>query len=189
MTEPTGDQASEATALQQVVHELERHASEAGWDQPAALFALVPTAELVRREPGLAEVLSDAAELTPVQQDEIDADHLEGFLRQITWPAEVAGTAAVVERLVLPSEADSEVPADPAAAAAYAAQHPERQEVRIVAAVTREGEAWCALRFRAYDDDDKVLTSADLVPPLVELLRGTLDPDQRGEQETGPGDE
>ena len=55
---------------------------------------------------------------------------------------------------------------------------PDRQEVRIVAAATRAGEAWCTLRFRAYDEDDKVLAAADLVPPLVGLLRATLDPDQ-----------
>lgn len=166
------------TALQDVVTELERHAAEVGWDQPAALFALVSTADLVAREPGLADILTDATDLTPVQQDEIDADHLEAFLQQIAWPPEVAGVAAVVERLVLPPEAEQDVPEDPEEAATYAAEHPDRQEVRIVAAATRAGEAWCTLRFRAYDEDDKVLAAADLVPPLVGLLRATLDPDQ-----------
>ena len=45
-----------------VVRELEQHAAQAGWDQPAQLFALVSTAELVAREPGLAEVLDLAIE-------------------------------------------------------------------------------------------------------------------------------
>ena len=169
------------TALQDVVTELERHAAEVGWDQPAALYALVSTAELVAREPGLAEVLTDASDLTPVEQEGIDPTnlaHLEAFLQQIAWPEEVAGVAAVVERLVLPPEAEGDVPEEPAAAAAYAAEHPDRQEVRIVAAATRDGEAWCTLRFRAYDEDDKVLAAPDLVPPLVGLLRATLDLDQ-----------
>ena len=166
------------TALHDVVTELERHAAEIGWDQPASLFALVPTADLVAREPGLADVLTDATDLTPVQQDEVDADHLEAFLQQIAWPPEVVGVAAVVERLVLPPEAEDAVPQDPEAAAAYAAEHPDRQEVRIVAAATRDGEAWSTLRFRAYDEDDKVLAAPDLVPPLIGLLRATLDLDQ-----------
>ncbi|HEX7740370.1 MAG TPA: PPA1309 family protein [Marmoricola sp.] len=166
------------TALQEVVGELERHAAAGGWDQPAALYALVSTADLIAREPGLADTLADATSLTPVQQDEVDAEHLEAFLQQIAWPPEVAGVAAVVERLVLPPEAEGEVPDDAAAAATYAAAHPERQEVRIVAAATRDGEAWCTLRFRAYDEDDKVLGATDLVPPLVDLLRATLDLDQ-----------
>lgn len=169
------------TALQDVVTELERHSSEAGWDQPAALYALVPTTELVAREPGLAETLADASELTPVQQEEIaaaDLAHLESFLQQIAWPPEVTGAAAVVERLVLPPEAEAGVPEDPEAAATYAAEHPDRQEVRIVAGATRDGEVWCTLRFRSHDEDDKVIASADLVPPLLDLLRGTLDDDQ-----------
>ena len=38
--------------------DIERHVSTAGWDQPARLFALVPTDELVRSEPELAQNLS-----------------------------------------------------------------------------------------------------------------------------------
>ena len=45
-------------------------------------------------------------------------------------------------------------PTTPAAAAAYASEHPDRQEVRIVAAATRTGASYCALRLRAHDEDD-----------------------------------
>ncbi len=38
------------------------HAARSGWDQPAHLFALVDTAELLEREPQLAEVLGIEAE-------------------------------------------------------------------------------------------------------------------------------
>ena len=43
-------------------------------------------------------------------------------------------------------------------AAAYASEHPDRQEVRIVAAATRAGASYCALRLRAHDEDTSVLT-------------------------------
>jgi hypothetical protein len=169
MTGPSGP-----VELARVVTELERHASAAGWDRPAQLYALVPTADLVAREPGLAGQLGDAV-LTPVQQDELPGEQLEEVLQQIVWPAAVAGCAAVVERLVLPPGADDEIPADPAEAAAFAAAHPDRQEVRIVAATDRDGAAWCALRLRAHDEDASVVTGADLVPGLLELLRATLE--------------
>ena len=37
--------------------EIETHISEAGWDQPARLYALVETARIVEREPALAEAM------------------------------------------------------------------------------------------------------------------------------------
>ncbi len=86
------------------------------------------------------------------------------------WPAGVAGCAAVVERLVLPPDADAELPDDPAAAEEFAREHPDRQEVRIVAGATRAGSTYCALRLRAHDDDQSVVGGADLVPGLLELL-------------------
>ncbi|MGH3586913.1 MAG: PPA1309 family protein, partial [Pseudonocardia sp.] len=113
--------------LQASVREIETHAAEAGWDQPARLYALVPTSDLVAREPGLAAAIgiddaTAAGSLTPVEQDQMPADRsLEQVLEQIMWPAEVYGCAAVVERLVLPPAADGELPEDPSAAEEYAA--------------------------------------------------------------------
>lgn len=161
--------------LNAVVRELEQHASRAGWDQPAQLFALVPTAELIAREPGLAEELTDAHSLTPVQQEELPPEELELLLQQIIWPQGVAGVAAIVERLILPPAAEEGIPEDPEEAAAYAANHPDREEVRIVAAATRTGESMCALRVRAHDEDAKVAVGPDLVPALLELLHATLE--------------
>jgi hypothetical protein len=166
--------------LRAAVREIEHHAAEAGWDQPARLYALVPTSDLLTREPALAAAMGlDAAaagSLTPVEQDEVPQDEaLEDVLARIMWPAEVYGTAAVVERLVLPPAADGAVPEDPAAAQEYAAEHPEHEEVRIVAAATRDGSTYCALRLRAHDDALSVLEAPDLVPGLLELLRSTLE--------------
>lgn len=164
--------------LTAVVRELEQHAAQAGWDQPAQLFALVPTDELTAREPGLAEMLDasgGAGSLTPVQQEQLPGEELEVFLQSIVWPPDVAGAAAIVERLILPPHAEADLPQDAAEAARYAAEHPDREEVRIVAAATRDGESMCALRVRSLDEDAKVAIGPDLVPGLLELLHATLE--------------
>jgi hypothetical protein len=168
-------------ALASAVLEIESHAAQAGWDQPGRLYALVETAQLVRREPALASAMgldSAAAEgsLTPVEQEQLPADRFESALASVAWGPEVTGCAAVVERLVLPPDADDAIPEDPAEAAAYAAEHPERQEVRMAVGVTRAGASYCALRLRAHDDDQSVVGGTDLVPELVALLGATLDP-------------
>ena len=129
------------TDLTPVVREIEQHAADAGWDRPAQLFALVPTADLLSREPGLAELITEASPLTPVQQEELPGEDLEASLRQIVWPESVAGCAVVLERLVLPPGAEQELPEDRDAVTAFAAAHPHSEEVRIVAAVDREGGA------------------------------------------------
>ena len=166
-------------ALQAVVRELEAHAAESGWDRPERLFALVDTADLVRREPQLADALGIEGEpqgLTPVEQEPLPpGTSLEQVLAEIAWPDEVAGCAAIAERLVLPPEADQDLPDDPAAAQEYAATHPAREEVRIVAAALRGGDSACAVRLRSHDDPESVLTSPDLVPGLLMLLHATLD--------------
>ncbi|KRC54741.1 MULTISPECIES: PPA1309 family protein [unclassified Nocardioides] len=168
-------------ALAAAVLELEGHHSRAGWDQPARLYALVDTAELVAQEPALAAQLGldqpiERGSLTPVEQEELPhGRQLEEVLPDIVWPVEVAGCAAVVERLVLPPAADGQVPEDPAAALEFAREHPDAEEVRIVAGVTRHGAAYCALRMRSQDEDMAVMGGPDLVPGLIELLRGTLD--------------
>ena len=169
-------------ALATAVLEIEQHIAGGGWDQPARLYALVDTAEMVQREPALASMMgldapSEQGSLTAVEQDQLDPTQLlEQVLEQIEWPPEVAGCAAVVERLVLPPGADVEVPEDPVAAQEFARDHPDRQEVRIVAGATRHGATYCALRLRAHDDDTSVVGGVDLVPGLLTLLSATLDP-------------
>ncbi|GAA4678917.1 PPA1309 family protein [Nocardioides nanhaiensis] len=169
-------------ALAAAVLEIEQHIATGGWDQPARLYALVDTAEMVQREPALAAMMgldspSEQGSLTAVEQDQLDPTQLlEQVLEQIEWPAEVAGCAAVVERLVLPPGSDAEVPEDPAAAQEFARDHPDRQEVRIVAGATRHGATYCALRLRAHDEDTSVVGGVDLVPGLLTLLAATLDP-------------
>ncbi|WP_245565466.1 PPA1309 family protein [Nocardioides insulae] len=171
----------EDPALAAAVLEIEEHAAEGGWDRPARLYALVETADLVRREPALASLMgldssAAAGSITPIEQDELAPGVvLEDALESIGWPPEVAGCAAVVERLVLPPDVDAEIPEDPAEAERFAREHPDRQEVRIVAGVSRSGSAYCALRLRAHDEAASVVGGADLVPGLLDRLRATLD--------------
>lgn len=178
---------SESTSpdgLAAAVRELEAHAADRGWDQPAALFALVDSAELRVREPELAAALGlddGAATLTPIEQEELaPGEVLEAVLQTIVWPEAVTGAAAIVERLVLPPTADDDIPDDEGEALEFARQHPEREEVRIVAGVTRDGATYCALRLRAHDEETAVLTGEDLVPELLRLLQGTFDDTEEG---------
>ncbi|WP_199904982.1 PPA1309 family protein [Nocardioides sediminis] len=170
-------------ALAAAVLEIENHIAELGWDQPARLYALVETARIVAQEPDLAAQMGlDAASaegsFTPVEQEALPPQQaLEVTLESIAWPGDVAGCAAVVERLVLPPEVDAEIPEDPGEAERFAREHPLRQEVRIVAGATRAGATYCALRLRAHDDDQSVVDGTELVPGLLDLLRSTLEGD------------
>ena len=181
-------------ALASAVLEIEGHLADGGWDQPARLYALVDTASLIAQGPALASAMgldaaAEAGSLTAVEQDQLDhTQPFEQVLESIVWPPGVIGCAAMVERLVLPPGSDGDLPADPVAARAFAREHPLRQEVRIVAGVTRTGSTYCALRMRSHDDATSVVGGVDLVPGLLALLQATLldehDPDHNLNDET-----
>jgi hypothetical protein len=174
-----------ADALSRAVVEIEKHVSSAGWDQPAQLFALVPTAELLAAEPQLAAELGadDAAQpLTPVAQGElpgaVDDSNLADVLGQIEWPEGVSGCALALERIVLPPSVESglsDAESD-AELARMAGSDPRRHEVRMVAAVLRDGGRFGAVRLRSHDEDSAVLTGTDLVPTLCQVLSLTFEP-------------
>lgn len=165
--------------------EAERHVGEAGWDQPPRLFALVRTAALLEREPGLAAHLDPASlamstkdplHLTAVEQDGLaPTSSIESMLGQLAWGPEVDGVALCVERLVVPPDAERDLPPDADAAIEQLAAHPQRQDVRILAAVLRAGEQQCAIRQRGHDEAGAVAVGPDLVPGLVAALRATLE--------------
>ena len=181
---PVGPHGSTSTdALSRAVVEIERHVSGAGWDQPAQLFALVPTDELLRAEPQLAGELGadDAAQpLTPVAQGELpdgmDDEHLADALARIEWPDGVAGCALAVERIVLPAAVEAGLPDADEELARLAGSDPRRHEVRMVAAVLRDGDRFGAVRLRTHDEDSAVLTGTDLVPTLCDVLALTFEP-------------
>lgn len=158
----------------------ERHVARDGWDQPVRVFALVPTADLLAQQPSLAAELTahDAAPgaLSAIEQEGLpDADGLEDLLRQIAWPDSVSGCAIAVERIVLPPDAERDLPDDPDQALDVVGSHPNRADVRLVVAVTREGASRCLLRQRDHDSDDKVALGDDIAPGLVHALKATFD--------------
>lgn len=169
----------EQLALRRVVDELEIGASSAGWDRAPVLYALVRTEELLKAD----DLPEDVAEslrkewdgsfehLSAVAQESIPQSDLEELLPNIVWPESVAGAALTLERIVLPADADLDAPADPDEAAAFAENHPARTDIRVVVGVNREGESWCEVRARSFDQRDQVGQGRDLVPGLVEGLR------------------
>lgn len=157
--------------------ETERHVAAAGWDQPPRLFALVRTAGLLEREPHLRSELAKGEEdgLTAIEQEGLpNTSSLESILARLAWPEEVDGVALAVERLVVPPEAERDLPENPDQAAESLAAHPDRKDVRLLVAVLRGGESACLLRQRDHDTDEKVASGPDIAPGLVQALAATL---------------
>lgn len=169
--------------------DVERYVAAAGWDQPARLFALVTTADLRATQAELGEARETASapdgsdaldaiepdDLSAVEQEDLPQESsLVDLLARIGWPPQVQGAAIAVERIVLPPSAQAELPEDDAGALAAVAQHPERQDVRILVAVLRDGTSTCLLRQRSNDSDDRVAVGQDIAPGLVEALVETL---------------
>jgi hypothetical protein len=168
--------------LEEVVLDLERHSAEVGWDSPPRLYALVHAGELRTQEPELAERLGIPAGIETIaaleQPPLPDDTAIEDVLAAIAWPDGVTGCALVVERIVLPPDAEDEMPAADADAVAFATGHPAREDVRVVVGVLRDGTRYSALRMRGHDTEDNVLSGPDLVPTLADALAATLEPDQ-----------
>lgn len=177
------------SGVAEVAREVEEFVASAGWDQPTQLFALVRTEELLRQEPDLAGQLDAASPLTPVAQEELPEGDLAEALGRIAWPEVVVGCAVAQEIIVLPPSAESELPDDETTdierLRKAAADHPDRTEARLVAAVLRDGPAACVMRLHGYtttpEDEageavDEVIEHPDLAPNLVEALRATLIP-------------
>ena len=157
----------------------ERHVAASGWDQNPRVFALVPTADLLEREPHLRAGLSGSdlapGGLSAVEQEDLPrTSSLESLLGRMSWPETVVGVALAVERVVVPPEAERDLPANPEQAMEALAGHPDRRDVRLLVAVTRDGQSRCLLRQRAHDSNDQVAMGEDLAPGLVHALRATL---------------
>lgn len=164
-----------------VALDTERHVAAAGWDQPARLFALVRTEALLAREPQLREQLRKAdlvpGSFTAVEQEGLPASNsIESLIGRVAWPDEVDGCALAIERMVVPPEAERDLPERPDDAVDALAAHPDRRDVRLLAAVLRDGPSICLLRQRAHDADDAVATGPDLAPGLVAALQATFEP-------------
>jgi hypothetical protein len=187
-TEPHSDWTA---ALPGVVREVEDFLASSGWDQPAQLFALVPTADLIAAEPALAGSLAEGHGLTPVAQEPIDGTDVAAVLDEICWPDEVSGCALTQDIVVLPPDAEaaldeaissSETPDSEGGAELeqvalrFAHSHPDRRDARLVVGVLRTGGYCCLLRLRGLGDEpDELVEHPDLAPNMVTALLRTLD--------------
>ena len=166
-----------ANNLEALVREVEEHVGNAGWDQPTRLFALIPTAALIAANPQTAQELGITGDLplTSVEQELDSHTNLEELLGTIAWPQDVQGAILVLERIVLPPAAESDLPTDTESELIdAAASHPERRDVRIVSAVLRSGQNLNALRHRTHDETTAVAVAPDLVSRLNEALLATF---------------
>ncbi|NKQ57606.1 hypothetical protein HFP15_32560 [Amycolatopsis sp. K13G38] len=174
----------EAPAVAAAAREVEEFVAAGGWDQPPQLFALVPTASLLREQPELAGQLDAASPLTPVAQEDLPEGDLAEALGRIAWPEAVVGCAVAQEIIVLPPSAEEALPSDSLDVDRLrraAADHPDRTEARLVAAVVRDGPGACVMRLRGYTQTegepvDEIIEHPDLAPNLIEALRATLAP-------------
>lgn len=163
-------------ALVAALIEIEQHVGRLGWDQPARLFALVPTADLLAAEPSLRrETFSpEPGAFSAIEQEEFrPGEDLGETLAGIGWPDAVAGCALAVERAFLPAGAEEDLPPEPQAAALVVAAHPQRLDLRVVVGVTRTGERHGVARVKSSPED--LLGGEDLVPALASALAHTLD--------------
>ena len=112
-------------------------------------------------------------------QDALPTEDLAEALAGIMWPDAVQGCAIAQEIVVLPPEVEETLPAgqdqgDTDVLKRIAAEHPQRREARLVAAVLRDGTAACVLRIRGTDGDDEVVEHPELAPNLTDALLDTL---------------
>ncbi|WP_238154437.1 PPA1309 family protein [Ornithinimicrobium sufpigmenti] len=164
-------------ALLRAAVDTERHVARLGWDQPPRLFALVRTGLLREREPSMASQLQQADDdgYTAVEQEGLPpTSDLESLLGRMAWPEDVEGVAMAVERIVVPPEAEQDLPEEPDAATDRLAAHPDRKDVRLLAACLRDGRSICLLRQRDHDSDDAVAVGQDIAPGLTHALAMTL---------------
>lgn len=166
----------EPSRLIAALADVERHVGDLGWDQPARLFALVGTTQLLQLEPQLADRIPQGSEdaLTAIEQEDFAAgmevlDRLAG----IYWPPTVEGAVLAMERTLLPSEHEAQLPDDADAAAAFVANHEARVDVRVVVGVLRDGSQHGLARLR--NNPEELIGAEDLVPGLAAALHTTLE--------------
>ncbi|MGA4668608.1 PPA1309 family protein [Propionibacteriaceae bacterium Y1923] len=171
----SGNQTEGTNALIAALMEIERHVTSQGWDQPGRLFALVRTDELIRNEPSLAAHLAQGNEdaLSSVEQEDFrTGEDLEAVLKKMTWPASVHGCAIALETSFLPPQYEQSIPEDAEEAAAFVAQHEQRQDVRVVAGALRDGSRYAVGRLLTHPDD--LLGGEAFAPGLIDAVAGTL---------------
>ena len=180
----SSDLSAAGLSLRLAVSSLEKDVAQLGWDQSPSLFALVPTKDIfpqleAEMEGAQAKQLRAALSenpqhLTAVLQDHLPPAELMDTLGHLVFGEDVAGVAVAMERFLVSPQADAEAPEDPKEREKFLLAHPTRQDVRIVAAATRDGNTWCASRARSEDSDDMVAQGDNIVPELLAVLKAML---------------
>lgn len=180
----SSDLSAAGLSLRLAVSSLEKDVAQLGWDQSPSLFALVPTKDIfpqleAEMEGSQAKQLRAALSenpqhLTAVLQDHLPPADLMDTLGHLVFGEDVAGVAVAMERFLVSPQADAEAPEDPKEREKFLLAHPTRQDVRIVAAATRDGNTWCASRARSEDSDDMVAQGDNIVPELLAVLKAML---------------
>lgn len=180
----SSDLSAAGLSLRLAVSSLEKDVAQLGWDQSPSLFALVPTKDIfpqleAEMEGAQAKQLRAALSenpqhLTAVLQDHLPPADLMDTLGHLVFGEDVAGVAVAMERFLVSPQADAEAPEDPKEREKFLLAHPTRQDVRIVAAATRDGNTWCASRARSEDSDAMVAQGDNIVPELLEVLKAML---------------
>lgn len=177
-------------ALGSALRDVASFVDETGWDQPPALFALVPTAVLAETAPELVDP-DDDSELSPVAQEPLDLGplsdtdatetyaRLEEFLATASWPEPVAGVALTLEVIVVPPSAESEIDPADEAVRDTAQAHPEARAARLIVGALRGGHTLCLMQLRRTADDPpppSVLPGPELLthPTMATTLRAAL---------------
>lgn len=122
--------------LELVIRDLDRHVARDGWAQPPRLFALV------WQEDGVSVV---------EQPWESSGENLFADLSGIAWPADVAGAAVSVQRILEPDH-----------------------DVRVTVGALRDQSVVTALRYRTHDSDEDVAIASGVVPRLERAVWDTL---------------
>lgn len=182
------DLSAAQLSLRLAVSSLEKDVAQLGWDNSPSLFALVYTQSIfpqleAEMAPEQAKQLRAALaenplHLTAVLQDHLPPADLMETLGHLVFGEDVAGVAVSMERFLVSPQADAEAPTDPKEREKFLLAHPSRQDVRIVAAATRDGSTWCASRARAEDNDEMVAQGENIVPELLEVLKAMLVSDE-----------
>ena len=180
----SSDLSAAGLSLRLAVSSLEKDVAQLGWDQSPSLFALVPTKDIfpqleAEMEGAQAKQLRAALSenpqhLTAVLQDHLPPADLMDTLGHLVFGEDVAGVAVAMARFLVSPPAAAEAPQDPKEREKFLLAHPTRQDVRIVAAATRDGNTWCASRARSEDSDDMVAQGDNIVPELLAVLKAML---------------
>jgi hypothetical protein len=135
-------------ALVAALVELDRHVGRDGWDGPPRLFALVLSDVLAAAEPQLSAELAAAA-------------GVQGGRRPCCAPGTTATGAAPGALTAIEQDEFGS-----------SAQHPHRQEIRVVVGADRAGNRHGVARLAA--QPEKLLGAPDPVPGLAAALAHTL---------------